>query len=1194
VQGALNACTSGQAVELVPGASGQRAFVLAPWNLPSGVRVIIDAGVYVLASRALSDWGGSNCGLVTTGTSFCNHWITAPSSSGSGIYGYGTLNGRGWASYLPPNAGQSFYGNRIQAYINLRGSPQHGSPNGTPNGAGNNSYGPNAVNLVGANDFTMYKVTVKDSGNFLVNWTGNGFLGWGVKLIAPFEVANTDGWDPLNATNGTLTKSYISNGDNQTAIKADTSQTSNITVSNSQMGAGIGLAIGSATQYGISNILFTGNVQNGNLYNDQSTGLQIGSSTSNGGLVNQVTYQNHCMFNEQNSIRFYTNYGCNTGTNTPIYKNIYLQNINVLGSTAPYTTGLSGNFTWQGLSGNPILSQIDGLAIQGTNQGIAQQCSITTDQYSTAYLGAVGGVHSSVLTQFAAGTQANTTGTAGSGGAYPCTTSMWSPLVGELNIKTPASNNNQTYNNTGATTYTIQAVLEPTTEISTKEQPALTAPLTFLDNGTSIGTASLIGDGTYAFITPTVIAGTHVYTASYPGDSFYPAFSFGSVTVTNPTSGTPPQFAALLTDSNDYVCAGILPCSTWPMPAIPAAGSSYTDPTWGTKQYRLTVSPSNASNQVIPCYSRVQSWNADDTKFMMAGLAGDYVNLYDATTTPPTPINQISTTLGVGVYPDCIDSDAYFGNTTTDKNIIYFQGSSGTAYGLSLMSVDISTCTSSSCTLTPTVIQTFSCTTDSISNPELGAGVAGNKIETGSGGQGGLFDQTDTYFTFSCDKVDGAGTHKIDVIRYNKSTGATTQQKWYTLCPGGQPAGCAAYWNAGQTGKNIFRMSQHQDHRFISLLWQAGSSNGVSGTSSPPTHINITGNVLTVTAANSFKVGTEAKFHSLSAATYLNNVFVLITSATSTQFTAVYPHANDDQAITSGTITGLSCSLDVNWVQGCGVEIFSDTYTFLGAAAAYSAHQDTGFDVYGNPVLVEVGSHRNDTADSRALGISNMLTLSTTAPNQNRILLPCSYDRTTGCGTGTYRGAKAGATHVNMTGTWGATPGYAEISTMMNAGSYIPQTPDFPLAVTLGTAVTPGTFTVFPASMANIGVGIVSTIDTGAGMESVIWTAVTGTSATAVFTKSHTATAAVYCLSCGDAGWGAMENIAVKIDATAADGSSASFWRLGRDFAIRDNTYDAEPHTTVNRDFTQMVWGSTWNVDPADASTVYGYWLKIP
>lgn len=533
VQAALNACASGKAVELIPGASGERSLVMAPFALPTGVSLIIDAGIYVFASRNLADYGGTNCGLITNGSSSCNHWITAAGTTGSGIYGYGTLNARGWDAYFGQTTA-GFYANRLQAYCNARGMAAHGSPACTP-GTGNNSFGPNAINLVGANNFTLYKVTIRDAGNFFVNWSGgNGFTGWGTKLIGPFEVSNTDGFDPEGSVNATFTRSVISNGDNQVAVKATNAPAGNITISINQTGAGIALAIGSATRNTVSNVIFSSNTQNGNLFNDQSAGIQIGSSGANGGLVNQVTFQNDCMINEQNSIRLYTNYGGGSGANTPVYQNIYLRNITVLPSTAPYTTGNSGFFTFQGLSGNPITAQIHNLSIQGINQGVAQQNGVTTDQYMNAYLGP-GTVDPSVITQFAAGTAVTTTGSTATWTPYPCTTASWKPLIGELNVKTPASNNNQTYNNTASTSYTLQAVIEPATEISTKESPALTQPLTFLDNGVSIGNVALTGDGTYTFlVVSTHPSGTHVYTANYPGDTNYPSFTFGGVTVVNP------------------------------------------------------------------------------------------------------------------------------------------------------------------------------------------------------------------------------------------------------------------------------------------------------------------------------------------------------------------------------------------------------------------------------------------------------------------------------------------------------------------------------------------------------------------------------------------------------------------------------------------------------------------------------------
>jgi hypothetical protein len=544
----------------------------------------------------------------------------------------------------------------------------------------------------------------------------------------------------------------------------------------------------------------------------------------------------------------------------------------------------------------------------------------------------------------------------------------------------------------------------------------------------------------------------------------------------------PPQFANLLTNSTDYTCAGTVPCATWPMPPMPAAGSSYTDPTWGTTTYRLAVSPANAAKQVIPVYSRVQAFNADNTLMFAVDLSGDALDLYDATVTPPKPINKITTDLGTAVYPDSVDNDALW--AFTDPHRIYFQASSGSPYGLSLMYVDVSTCTVANCVLHANVVHTFSCATDALSNPDLGAGIAGNKIETGSGGQGGMFDNTDRYFSFTCDKVDGAGRHEIDFIRYDRTLDTvTTQTKWYNLCPGQTPAGCAVYAKSNLR-KDMIRMNQHPDSRFITVIWQCGAR-------------------------------------------------------------------------------------DALWSRGCGTEVFDPSYNYLGVASPYDGHQDVGFDVHGTPVLVTVGTFRNDVKDSRALGITDLTAVSQTAQTYKRILLPCSYSRAgTVCDSGTSLQAKLGASHFSMTGTWGSVPGYGLLSTMMLAGPYIGLLPDYPTGTTLG-------------NMATSGAGVVSTVGSGTGME------------TMTLAKSHASTDAVRCLSCGDTGFAAMENVAVLIDATVPDGSNAQFWRIGRTMAIRDATYDAEPHTSVNRDWTAILWGSTWNVDPKDYTSVQTFWSPL-
>lgn len=570
----------------------------------------------------------------------------------------------------------------------------------------------------------------------------------------------------------------------------------------------------------------------------------------------------------------------------------------------------------------------------------------------------------------------------------------------------------------------------------------------------------------------------------------------------------PSQFSGLLTTTTDYTCAGIVPCPTWPMPPLPSPGGSYVDSTWGTTTYRLANAPANTSGATIPTYNRVQAWNSNNTRLFLTESPGQaYIDLYDATTTPPTPMNRITTT--DGTYINSYSGDALW--AFTDPNRIYYVPWAGGARGLELRYVDVSKCTKAHCELKPVIVHRFSCTSDATSS--VGDGVPGNIVETGSGAQGGMFDSTDRYFSFTCDRVTGRGRTEIDFVRYDRTLDkVTTQEKWYTVCPGNVPAGCQVFnqcpAGAGKCDTNILRMNQHPNANYITVVWQC-------------------------------------------------------------------------------------TSLNDKWTRGCGTEVFSPDYTFLGPASAGIAHQDNGFDVNGVPVWVGVMTNRFDVAGERAIEIANLTTLSTTAITSKRVLLPCSYSRTGGCDAGTALSARFDASHISMTGSWGSLPGYALFSTMTLAGAYYAFPVDAPTATTLGTDVTgAGSHTVSPASMSNIGLGVVSVIDWGTpNSESVRWTSVSDTTATATFSKTHLATAAVSCLSCGDTGFGAMENIAVKIATKAADSSNAVFYRIGRAMSIRDADYNAEPHTAVDRNFTQIVWGSNWNVDGGRNSS---FWTKLP
>jgi len=569
----------------------------------------------------------------------------------------------------------------------------------------------------------------------------------------------------------------------------------------------------------------------------------------------------------------------------------------------------------------------------------------------------------------------------------------------------------------------------------------------------------------------------------------------------------PSQFKGLLTTATDYTCAGVVPCPTWPMPANPGMGVSYFDPTWGTTTWELNVPSQNTAGHVIPIYSRNQGFSSDNKRLLMLENGTSYTDLYDSTTTPPTPINRI--TLSDGTFLNPAAGDAYWSNTVPTR-IYYIPWASHGADSLQLRYVDVSTCTTSSCVLKPTVVHKFSCAADSYAPSPIKPGAPGTVIESSyTGSQGNMFDLTDTYFSFSCDIPNGNGVAEVDLIRYNRSTDTvTTQVKWYSVCKGGVPSGCGVWTKGAKQGYAMFRMAQHPDANYITVAWMCSSNK------------------------------------------------------------------NSD------------------WEIGCGTAAYGPTYNFLGPVSVGNFHQDNGFDVHGVPVWVGQGTALYNTTDEHSLEVTNLTTLSTSGITSKQLQLPCPYIYAgSPCPTAPFLGAKF--LHISMTGTWGGVPGYALVSTGTLAGMNYAFNVDMPLATTLGTAVSrPGVATVTPGTMANIAVGTQQVVDFGnASVETVTVTGITRSTFTATFAKTHSASAPVSNLTAGDTGPYAMENIAVKIDTTAASGSSAQVWRLGRAMSIRDGDYNAEPHTFVNRDWTAYVWGSNWNTDGAKVS---GFWTKLP
>ncbi len=313
IQRAIDGCGAGKAVLLA--ADGPRnAFLIGPIQLRAGVTLVIGARAIVIASRdpRVYDLEPGKCGTVDKKGHACKPLITADGVAHAGVMGPGTLEGRGWAKLLGKDV--SWWDLAQQAKVEKL-----------------NQSCPRLMQLTRANDFTLYKITIRNSPNFHVVFDrGDGFTAWGVVINTPgLNARNTDGIDPASATNVTITRSFINTGDDDVAIKAgSTGPSSHITISHNHFYRGHGVSIGSETDGGASAIRISDLSIEG-----ADNGLRIKSNASRGGLVQDVWYTDVCLRRVKNPIEMDTHYSASeetTGNKIPEFRDIRLRNVRVL------------------------------------------------------------------------------------------------------------------------------------------------------------------------------------------------------------------------------------------------------------------------------------------------------------------------------------------------------------------------------------------------------------------------------------------------------------------------------------------------------------------------------------------------------------------------------------------------------------------------------------------------------------------------------------------------------------------------------------------------------------------------------------------------------------------------------------------------------------------------------------------------
>jgi polygalacturonase len=313
IQKAIDHCGKGRGV-LLQAQGATNAFLSGPIELRQGVTLIVGHGVMLFASRdpALYATAPGSCGLVTESGHGCKPLISVDHVSGAGVMGDGAIDGRG---------GEKMLGSKF-SWWDLAEQARTGGRQQVPR----------LIVADYADNFTLYRITLKNSPNFHVVYNhGDGFTVWGLKIDTPQRLArNTDGVDPGNGSkNITITQSFIRTGDDNVAIKGGPGGVTNMTVSHNHFYWGHGMSIGSETDGGVNKIRVFDLSLDG-----PDNGIRIKSNGSRGGLTHDVVYDDVCIRYSPNPITLDTGYtaaGTPKGDSPPTMRDITLHDFRISG-----------------------------------------------------------------------------------------------------------------------------------------------------------------------------------------------------------------------------------------------------------------------------------------------------------------------------------------------------------------------------------------------------------------------------------------------------------------------------------------------------------------------------------------------------------------------------------------------------------------------------------------------------------------------------------------------------------------------------------------------------------------------------------------------------------------------------------------------------------------------------------------------
>ena len=285
-------------------------YLSAPLTLKSNVTLDIGAGVRLLASSDAADYSSSAGAPLLP-------LVGASQQTDIAITGQGTIDGAGapwWAAVLAAR--------------------QAGQPDPAR---------PHLIDFVSCQRVNVQGVTLANSpGAHLVPTGSDTVVISGVTIQAPPDSPDTDGIDPSNSRNVTISNCAIDTGGDNIAIQSATvdpnhpgAGSENISIADCAFLHGRGLSIGSATIGGVRSV----QVQR---CKGTDNGLRIQSDRGEGGEVSQISYSDITMDSVGAAIVFTGYYPTIPDTDspqpvtalTPFYHDIKITNLNATGGSS--------------------------------------------------------------------------------------------------------------------------------------------------------------------------------------------------------------------------------------------------------------------------------------------------------------------------------------------------------------------------------------------------------------------------------------------------------------------------------------------------------------------------------------------------------------------------------------------------------------------------------------------------------------------------------------------------------------------------------------------------------------------------------------------------------------------------------------------------------------------------------------------